>query len=83
MAGKKVLLVNPMYPDTEVKKYLDLVQSDLPVTNIDSALLRENSQMKLIMLTHINICRNLCNAGAEGGFSTIPKDMEVVKIRPA
>ena len=45
LAGRKVLLVNPMYPETEVKKYLDLVQSDLLVTNIDSALLRENSQI--------------------------------------
>lgn len=42
LAGKKVLLVNPMYPDTEVKKYLDQVHGDLLITNIDSALLKEN-----------------------------------------
>lgn len=112
LAGKKVLLVNPMYPDTEVKKYLDLVQSDLLVTNIDSTLLRENSQIlcpsiinvhyeypvisdraeegaviiptsgttgeaKLIMLTHINICRNVLDI-AEAYSELSADDVEMI-----
>ena len=63
LAGKKVLLVNPMCPDAEVKKYLDSVQSDFLVTNIDSVLLRENSQI---------LCPSIINIHYE--YPVIPDD---------
>lgn len=40
LAGKKAFLINPMYPDTEVKKYMDLVNCDLLISNSESETLK-------------------------------------------
>ena len=45
LSGKKLLLVNPMYPASEVKKFLDLVHADTLITNIENPLFDDYSIM--------------------------------------